>query len=140
MRPEGKNNRMNDHKEDGLLGIVLGLLVLAVIAVIAVVLLVNGTASDSAKKDVAVTSCRSTDGGRPTAAGTILNHSSKSSNYVIRLEFRDAQGNTVSEGGTGVADVAAKGTAKWNLTGARDVKGAVKCEVTTVSRTHVPGQ
>jgi hypothetical protein len=123
-----------------LLRAIVALLVLAVIVVVVLLLFVNGTSSKSAEKDVTVTACQSHDGDKPTAAGTILNHSSKTSNYVIRLKFADAQGNTVSEGVAPVADVGADETATWDLTGARDAKGPVQCDITGVSRTHVPGQ
>jgi hypothetical protein len=123
-----------------LLRVVVSLLVLAVIVVIVLVLLIKGTSSKSAKKDVTVTTCRADGGGRPTASGKILNHSSKTSNYVIRLKFTDAQGNTVSEGVAPVKSVGADETATWDLTGARDVKGSVQCKITGVSRTHLPGQ
>jgi hypothetical protein len=123
-----------------LLGAVVSLLVLAAVVIVVLVLVINGTSSESAKKDVTVTTCRSVDGGKPTASGRILNHSSKTSNYVIRLKFTDAEGNTVSEGLAPVDSVGADRTATWELTGARDVKGSVRCEITGVSRTHVPGQ
>jgi hypothetical protein len=123
-----------------LLGAVVSLLVLAVIVAVVLVVVIKATSSESAKKDVTVTTCRSVDGGKPTASGRILNHSSKTSNYVIRLKFTDADGNTLSEGVAPVDSVGADETATWELTGARDVNGEVRCEITGVSRTHVPGQ
>ena len=124
-----------------LLRVVVSLVVLAVIVALVVVLVVKGTSSKSAMKDVTVTTCHADGGGgRPTASGKILNHSSKTSNYVIRLKFTDGQGNTVSEGVAPVKSVGANATATWDLTGARDVKGAVQCKITGVSRTHLPGQ
>ena len=119
----------------------VALVVLLAIVALVLVLAFKGTSSKSAKKDVTVTACRAdSGGGKPTASGTILNHSSKTSNYVIRLTFTDAQGNTVSEGVAPVKSVGADETATWDLTGARDAKGSVQCEITGVSRTHLPGQ
>jgi flagellar basal body-associated protein FliL len=124
-----------------LLRVVVSLLVLVIIVALVLVLAFKGTSSKSAKKDVTVTACGAdSGGGKPTASGTILNHSSKASNYVIQITFTDPQGNTVSEGVAAVKDVAADETATWNLTGPRDTNGAVKCEITDVSRTHLPGQ
>ena len=123
-----------------LLRVVVSLLVLAVIVALVLVLLIKGTSSKSAEKDVTVTACRSNGDGKPTASGTIVNHSSKTSNYVIRLAFTDAQGNTVSEGVAPVKSVGVDKTAKWDLTGDRDVKGSVQCDLAGVSRTHLPGQ
>jgi hypothetical protein len=97
--------------------------------------------SASARADVTVQSCQADpSGGKPTASGTIVNHSSKPSNYVIRLKFTDGQGNEVSEGVNAVKDVEAGANATWKLTGSRGAKGPVKCDVTGVNRTHVPGQ
>jgi hypothetical protein len=123
-----------------LLRAIVSLLVLAVIAAVVLVIFIKGTSSKSAKKDVTVTSCSSTGGGKPKASGKILNHSSKTSNYVIRLKFTDAQGNTVSEGFAPVKSVGADETAIWDVTGDRGAKGSVRCTITGVSRTHVPGQ
>ena len=128
-------------RRNPLLRIMVSLLVLAAILVVVLVFVVNGTSSKSAAKDVTVSNCAAdANGGKPTASGTILNHSSKTSNYVVRLAFADAQGNTVSEGVAPVKSVDAGETASWDITGARDAQGPVKCEVTGVSRTHLPGQ
>lgn len=129
-----------DDGQDGLLGVLLSLIVLAVIVAVVLVVVFKGTSSKSAKKDVTVTACRPNGDGKPTASGTIVNHSSKTSNYVIQLAFTDAQGNTVSEGVAPVKSVGVKETAKWDLTGDRDVKGSVQCNIVSVSRTHLPGQ
>ena len=128
------------HRRHPFLRMLVALLVIAAIVVVALVLFVNGTSSKSAEKDVTVTACRPATGDKPTAAGTVLNHSSKTSNYVIRLKFTDPQGNTLSEGVAPVANVASGETAKWNVTGTRDANGPVRCDITGVSRTHVPGQ
>src|SRR3954452_24775194 len=140
--PVDDRDRFDDRarRQDGLIRVVVSLLVLVLIVGVVLVLVINGTSSKSARKDVTVTTCRASLGGKPTASGKILNHCSKTSNYVIRLKFADAQGNTVSEGVAPVKSVDADGTATWNVTGDRDVKGSVKCEITGVSRTHLPGQ
>ncbi len=123
-----------------LLSTLLVLLLFAVIVAAALVLVVKGTSSKSAMKDVTVTTCRGAASSKPTATGQILNHSSKTSTYVVRLKFTDTQGNTLSEGIAPVKSVAAKQTARWDLTGDRQVNGAVQCKITGVSRTHLPGQ
>jgi len=90
---------------------------------------------------VTVAACNADPGGGdPTASGQIVNDSSKTSNYVIRLRFNDAQGNGVSEGVVAVDDVEAGATARWELTGTRSAEGPLTCEITDVSRTHLPGQ
>lgn len=121
-----------------LLGALVALVLIA--AVVLAVVLVTRT-SDDAKDDVAVATCEAApDGGDPSASGQIVNDSSKTSNYVIRLRFNDAQGNGVSEGVVAVDDVEAGATARWELTGTRSAQGPLTCEITDVSRTHLPGQ
>jgi hypothetical protein len=123
------------------LRVLLGLLVVAVLAVVVVLVVLATKESSSAKDDVSITTCRpAAGGGKPTAAGKIANPTSKDSNYTIRLNFVDSAGNTVSQGATSVRDVAAGGTATWELTGVRSADGQVHCELSGVSRTHLPGQ
>lgn len=120
---------------------ILGLILLALIAAAVVAFLLARKTTDDAKKDSTVKACNAdAGGGKPKASGQILNHSSKTSNYVIRLKFNDAQGNSVSEGAAPVKDVEANKTATWELTGTRSAKGPLTCEITGVSRTHLPGQ
>jgi cytoskeletal protein RodZ len=103
---------------------------------------VTGCSSDKKKeaaKDVTVGDCKADPGGgRPTASGTITNHSSKDSAYAFRVEFDDASGNSVSEGAVTVAKVAHGADASWKATGARSAKGDVTCKVKDVTRTAVP--
>lgn len=125
-----------------IIGPLIAVLLVAAVVVAAIIVFAGNNGSTAAKKDVTVQAC-STDpaGGRPKAAGQIVNHTSKASNYVIRLKFTDAQGNELSEGASAVKDVASGATAQWDLTGARDAKGPVRCVVTGVSRTRIlPGQ
>ena len=123
------------------LRILIGLIVLAVVvAVVAVVVLATKESSD-AKDDVTVQACEPADGGgQPTASGQVDNSTSKDSNYTIRVKFLDPDGNTLSQGQTAVNDVGANSTAQWELTGVQSADGPVQCEVTGVSRTHLPGQ
>jgi hypothetical protein len=124
-----------------LVGPIMAAVVIAAVVVVAIVVLSDDDSS-SAKNDVAVRSCTvAPGGGRPTAAGEIVNHSSKTSNYVVRIRFLDAQGNRVSEGATAVNDVGRAETAQWQLTGVRNTaNGPVRCEISGVTRTHLPGQ
>jgi hypothetical protein len=121
-----------------IVGPLLALLVVAAIVVGAVVIFA-GDDDESAIGDVTVQRCAA-EGDEPKATGQIVNRSSKTSNYVIRLEFKDPQGNQVSEGATAVKDVEAGETANWTMTGARDARGPLSCEVASVDRSHIPGQ
>jgi hypothetical protein len=130
-----------ERRRRSVLGPVIAAIVIAAVIVVAIVVLATNDSSSSATKDVTVQACDAGSGGdKPTASGQIVNHTSKASNYVIRLEFTDPQGNQVSEGVTAVNDVEAGATAAWELTGVRTAKGSIKCDLTGVSRTHIPGQ
>lgn len=123
------------------IGFILGVLLLIVVAAIVVAVVLAGRNTDDAKSDVSVTGCQTpAGGGKPKASGRITNHSSKTSNYVVKIKFKDAAGNAVSEGAAPVQSLDANKAATWELTGDRDVKGSVTCDLTGVSRTHLPGQ
>ncbi len=109
-------------------------------AVVCLVAALAGCSSDkSAKKDVTITGCKSSPtGGHPSAAGQILNHSSKSSLYTVHVKFKDSSGNSVGDGVAAVAKVDPNTTAKWTATGSLDAKGAVTCDLASVTRTAVP--
>lgn len=70
----------------------------------------------------------------PKASGTIVNHSSKPSNYIVHLEFN--QGATrVAEGYEAANEVAAGQTVNWDATGDKQVtSGAVTCKTISVER------
>jgi hypothetical protein len=108
-----------------------------VIAALILILVVKAGSSSSARKDVALGTCTAGD-DRPEASGTIRNHSSKRSNYVIHVRFTDPQGNTVADGASPVTGVAPGELARWNATGERHADGPMKCDL-SVSRTAVPG-
>ena len=119
----------------------VALLVVVAAVVVAIVVFAGNNSSNPAKDDVTVQACTAdSGGGEPKASGQIVNNTSKPSNYVIRLKFLDSQGNQVSEGVSAVKDVEPNATASWELTGTRDANGPVTCEITGVSRTHIPGQ
>jgi hypothetical protein len=122
-----------------IVGALIGLLIVTAVIVLAVVVFAKN--DSAAKGDVTVQACNADAmGSKPTASGQIVNRSTKTSNYVIRLKFTDAQGNQVAEGVNGVKSVDPGASASWTLTGDRDAKGPVQCKVTGVSRTHLPGQ
>jgi hypothetical protein len=109
-------------------------------AAIGVAVISGCSASGStAAKDVTITACTaSPTAGHPTAAGRIVNHSSKASFYAIHVKFTDASGNGVGDGLAAVAKVDAGGTANWHADGSVDAKGSVTCAVSSVIRTFSP--
>ena len=95
--------------------------------------------SKTAAKDVTVTACTpSPTGGHPTAAGHIVNHSSKASVYTIHVKFKDSAGNGVGDGLAAVARVEAGATANWHATGTLSAKGSLKCTLSSVTRNVSP--
>ena len=111
-------------------------------AATALALMVGASACSSsagARKDVTITACNAgKNGGHPTAAGRIVNHSSKASIYTVHVKFRDSSGNGVGDGISAVAKVDSGDTAKWDTTDALSAKGPVKCRLESVTRNRVP--
>ncbi len=82
-----------------------------------------------------IASCQADPGdGKPTASGTILNHSSKTSAYTVHVKFYDSSGNAVGDGISAVASVDPDETAKWDTKGTLDAKGPVTCKLDSVTR------
>ena len=109
--------------------------VLGVAAVCALAGTSCSSSSKSAKKDVKITSCKADPGGgKPTAAGTIVNHSSKTSAYTVHIKFKDSSGNAVGDGVSIVASVDPNETAKWDTKGTLNAKGPVTCSLDSVTR------
>lgn len=77
--------------------------------------------------------------GYPTASGTIVNHSSKISDYEISVNFLKG-GVHVSDGVNFVDDVAPGQTATWNAGGTDQTSGAVTCQVAEVNRIASAGR
>jgi hypothetical protein len=97
------------------------------------------SSTDAAKRDVTITACKAgPGGGHPTAAGRVVNHSSKASFYTIHVKFRDNSGNGVGDGVSAVAKVDSGTAAKWDATGSLSAKGPVKCSLGSVTRNAVP--
>ncbi len=114
--------------------------VVAVAALTSIALL-GGCSSDekNADADVSVAACKADPGGgRPSADGSITNHSSKDSGYAFRVTFNDPAGNKVSDGAVTVSEVKPGATATWHADGAQSAKGPLTCAVTNVVRTAVP--
>jgi hypothetical protein len=93
------------------------------------------SSSKSAKNDVTIASCQADPGGgKPSASGTIVNHSSKTSRYAIHVKFYDSSGNAVGDGLSAVASVDPDETAQWDTKGSLNAKGPVTCKLDTVTR------
>ena len=101
----------------------------------------RNNSSNPAKDDVTVQACNADPaGGKPTASGQILNNTSKASNYVIRMNSstpRATRSQRVSTPST-TWSPRRRRHGRWPAPATRT--GPVRCELTGVSRTHIPGQ
>ena len=111
---------------------------LSVIAVTAILAIGCGTSKNT--QDASIRACTADPaGGKPTAEGQVVNTSSKSSTFFVRIGFYDPAGNRISEGATTVGSVDPGGIGSWTVAGAADANGPLRCEVMTLRRTVAPG-
>ena len=73
----------------------LGVIVVVVLLVVAKN---NSSTTTLASKDVMITGCATNSAGFVEASGTIVNHSSQRSNYVITVAIDDARATRLGEG------------------------------------------
>ncbi|MER6982108.1 hypothetical protein [Streptomyces carpinensis] len=90
----------------------------------------------SPEDDVKITACSKDEFGNwPQAKLSVTNHSSKTSDYIVSVEFLDASGTRKAEG-TGMVNKLAHGqTAEETAGGTAEVSGKVTCRITDVTRT-----
>lgn len=81
------------------------------------------------------TECTLDELGSVVAKGTLTNHSSKTSSYMMQLSFNDAAGVRFAEAPVFHSDVRAGETVRWEASGlTRPVDGAWTCDVVSVER------
>jgi hypothetical protein len=69
---------------------------------------------------------------------TITNHSSKTSNYAVQVEFVDAKGTRLDEGLAATSNLKPGQASKVTAQGTAQISGKVTCRVTDVTR-YTPG-
>ncbi|MFF0450246.1 FxLYD domain-containing protein [Streptomyces sp. NPDC004609] len=85
--------------------------------------------------DVKITSCEVDSAlSWPSAKLTITNQSSDTSNYLVSVEFVDAQGVRIGEGFAATNNLAPDRSAKEVAQGTAEAKGKITCKVTKVTR------
>ncbi|MGH9124271.1 MAG: FxLYD domain-containing protein [Acidimicrobiales bacterium] len=107
-------------------------------ALLASPLLAGCTSTASAEKDVMTTTCTVGANGRPTVMGTVDNHTSKASTYVIAVGFYDSAGNRVSDAGASLGKVEPSQTATFVASGTAKANGPLTCKLLSVTRTVAP--
>lgn len=111
---------------------------LAAMALTGVLPVACGTSKSTT--DASISACNAdAGGGKPTAQGTVVNTSSKSSSFFLRIAFYDSSGNKVSEGIDQVGSIDPGKGGPWHTTGATSAKGPLTCKVVTLRRTVAPG-
>ncbi|MGW2347228.1 FxLYD domain-containing protein [Streptomyces sp. NPDC001661] len=92
-------------------------------------------AKGGARADVEITNCTvNATTSWPEAKIRITNHSSKTSDYTVNVEFIDSSGERIDEGLAGTTHLAPKQVAKETASGLTDTSGPIKCWITDVDR------
>ncbi|MFG3280561.1 hypothetical protein [Streptomyces sp. NPDC048111] len=129
----------------------LSALVLLVAIVVAIVLVTGSdtkspspTATNSgvrssggahaAEDDVSITSCAIDPSSFATAKLEILNHSTKTSDYTITVEFLAANGTRIGESSTFQSALASGERAEDRVVAPTEEKGTITCRLTAVQR------
>jgi hypothetical protein len=95
----------------------------------------SGTKSHPAAADVSITSCTVDPALKiPLAKGTVLNHSSDTSDYTFTISFSNTAGTVVAQGGGTENNIAPHQTATFSVNGDAQVSGPVTCKVVEVTR------
>jgi hypothetical protein len=95
-----------------------------------------GGGGSSPSKDVTIVSC-TTVNGQPTAKVRIVNHSSKTSSYIVTVEFNSSNGDVQihsSISSSSTSNVKPGESVEQTATVSKSVSGAFTCKVSNVSR------
>lgn len=90
---------------------------------------------DGPKGDVRITACKvDATTSWPSAELLITNRSSKTSNYMVSVEFVDASGKRLADAFTATNNLAPGQQAEETAQGLATIKAKIKCQVTEVTR------
>lgn len=84
--------------------------------------------------DVRLGECRADPYVGPKATGTLTNHSSKLSNYMISVNFMDEAGTIVANGTGFASDIPAGASATWSAAAFDSDVTAADCSIIRVER------
>ncbi|WP_275672748.1 FxLYD domain-containing protein [Streptomyces anulatus] len=92
-------------------------------------------APKGAEGDVKITACEVDSAMQwPSASLDVTNRSSKTSNYIVQVEFVDKDGTRLGEGTAALNNLAPGQVSKEKAQGLTQVSGKVECRVTKVTR------
>ena len=95
----------------------------------------SGPRGGSAVKDVTIVSCTThSTRGTPTAKVKIVNHSSKTSDYFVKIAFDSPDGNIHYHSSLASNNVAPGQSIEQDAVLVKSVSGTFTCKVTAVSR------
>jgi hypothetical protein len=95
---------------------------------------VQSSGSAKAADDVTIDACAKDDLGYMYADITILNHSSKTSNYLGTVNFLDAEGTKIAEGGIASNNIEPDQKAIEKAVTLEEAPGEFTCKVASVTR------
>jgi hypothetical protein len=95
---------------------------------------VQSSGSSKAADDVTIDACTKDDLGYMYADITILNHSSKTSNYIGTINFLDAEGTKIAEGGIASNNIEPDQKAIEKAVTLEEATGDFTCKVASVTR------
>ena len=121
---------------------ILGALVVAVVIIIVVATAASnsstpgsGTKNHPAAADLTINSCSVDPTLKiPVAKGTVLNHSSGTSDYTFTISFLNTTGTVVAQGGGIENNIAPGQTATFSVNGDAQTSGPVTCKLVEVTR------
>ncbi len=120
-----------------ILGAVTIVVVLAIVVVVVATsstLPGGGTTTHPAAADVSISSCSVGAHLIPQATGTIVNHSSGTSDYSFTVSFLNQRGDVVAQGSGGKNHIASEQAAAWAVMGEIPNDGPLTCRLDGVSR------
>jgi hypothetical protein len=96
----------------------------------------SGNTAHPPQDDVAIQpdGCVVDEFGMAKAELTVVNHSSRASDYAITVEFVNSRGTRLAEGAGIQTSVAAGQTVQLEVMGDQQLRGPVSCHVTKVDR------
>jgi hypothetical protein len=94
----------------------------------------SGPRGGTAAHDVAIASCTKSTRGAPAVKVKIVNHSSKTSNYVVVIAFESPDGKIHYHSSLASRNLAPGQSREQHVALRKSVSGKVTCKVTAVTR------
>jgi hypothetical protein len=116
------------------LGLIIAVVVVAVVVAVVAISPGSGTKTHPAAADISIISCSVRPTLVPQATGTIVNHSSGTSDYSFTVSFLNKLGEVAAKGSGGKNHVAPQQAVAWTVLGDTTNDGPLTCQLAGVSR------